>query len=116
MCASLNPVSPPLPLAGKFAFSRILQLDDLPFGSSLDTITILCYSVRRPMGGAARWGMPPVPFLLVVGGWFSRRPPSSSHAAPAALLHLPSTSLPQVGNTRQVPLLSVIPIAPIRRA
>ena len=46
MCASLNPVSPRLPLAGKFAFSRILQLDDLPFGSSLDSINIFCYSVR----------------------------------------------------------------------
>jgi hypothetical protein len=42
----LNPASPPLPLAGKFAFSRILQLDDLPFGSSLDSINIICYSVR----------------------------------------------------------------------
>jgi hypothetical protein len=58
-----------------------------------------------------------VPLMLpLMCVWPTRRPPSSSHAAPAAILYPPLTSLSQVGNTRQVPLLSVIPIAPIKRA
>jgi hypothetical protein len=95
--------------AGKFAFSRILQLDDVPFGSSLADINIFCYSARAcgaPLFAVSslRAAATAAAFLLLpqLVVFAERRPPLCR--------------APQVGNTRQVPLLSVIPIAPVKRA
>jgi hypothetical protein len=40
--------TPPRPkLGGKYAFSRIFQLDDVPFGSSLDSMAINRYQLSN---------------------------------------------------------------------
>ena len=79
----MRPPSHSRPRAGKFAFSRILQLDDVPFGSSLADINIFCYSARA-------CGAP----LFAV----------SLRTAPTAAAFLPPPQLVVLAERRQLPL------------